>query len=186
MSVLPDHLTRPSWRDHLHAIQRSLPADSLALQGEYRFLARWLANLPKTPDTFGLIHGDFELANLVWRHDKVGVLDFDDSAFLWYAADVAFAVRDLFDGEVDISDQGLQAFVEGYRESHPLSDVSLAQAPLFLRFARLWEYTRLMRSLDLACDPTQATWLVALRDKFTRRATEYRATLELQHAMQHG
>jgi Ser/Thr protein kinase RdoA (MazF antagonist) len=145
-----------------------------------------MANLPRTPDTFGLIHGDFELDNLIWRNDMISILDFDDSSFLWYAADVASAVRDLFDGEVSISDQRFQAFVGGYRESHPLSEVSLAQAPLFMRFVRLWEYARLVRSLDLAADPTQATWLVALRDKLTLRAAEYRVALELRHATQHG
>ena len=135
MGLLPQRLVRPSWRDRLSAIQREIPSDSLALQAEYRYFVDWLDTLPTTPETYGMIHGDFELDNLIWRNDSAAVLDFDDSAFMWYAADVAFAVRDLFTKDMDLDDQRFQAFVAGYRESRPLSDESLSQTPPFLRFA---------------------------------------------------
>jgi Ser/Thr protein kinase RdoA (MazF antagonist) len=186
MEALPCCPSRPTWRDHLTAIQRSLPSDSSTLQAEYRYIASWLADLPTTAKTYGIIHGDFELDNLIWHDGVAGILDFDDSAVMWYAADVAFAVRDLFSADVDLDDQRFQAFVGGYRESRPLSEESLAQAPTFLRFARLLQYARLCRALDLVPDPTQPTWLTALQDKMARRAADYQRTIRIRYQGQLG
>jgi Ser/Thr protein kinase RdoA (MazF antagonist) len=181
IGVLQQRRARPSWRDLLSALQWYLPADSPALQSEYRYLANWLGDLPMTPETYGIIHGDFELDNLIWRDGAAGILDFDDSAIMWYVADVVFAVRDLFTADMDLGDQRFQAFVGGYRESRPLSEESLAQAPVFLRFARLWQYARLCRALDLVPDPTQPPWLMALHDKLARRASDYQRTIETRY-----
>jgi Ser/Thr protein kinase RdoA (MazF antagonist) len=186
MGLLPQRLARPTWRDRLSAIQRAFPPDSPALQAEYRHFADWLDELPTTPETYGMIHGDFELDNLIWRSGSAAVLDFDDSAFMWYAADVAFAVRDLFATDMDLGDQRFQAFVAGYRASRPLSDESLAQTPLFLRFAQLLQYARVVRTLDFAPDPTQPEWLVALHDKLARRAADYHRAVEIRYESRHG
>jgi Ser/Thr protein kinase RdoA (MazF antagonist) len=186
MGRLPQRLARPSWRDHVNAIGRTLPLGSPALQAEYTYLMDWSAGLSTSPGTYGLIHGDFELDNLIWRNGSAGILDFDDSVSMWYAADVAFAVRDLFREVMDLADLRFQAFVEGYRESHLLSGESLAQTPLFLRFAQLLQYARLVRTLDLAPDPTHPDWLVALRDKLARRAADYQQAIETRYESQQG
>jgi Ser/Thr protein kinase RdoA (MazF antagonist) len=73
-----------------------------------------------------MIDGDFELDNLIWRDGLAGVLDFGDSAFMWYASDVAFAVRDLFGSDMDLAAPRFQAFVDGYRASHMLSEECLS------------------------------------------------------------
>jgi Ser/Thr protein kinase RdoA (MazF antagonist) len=182
-SAFPRSSARPSWRDHMASILRYLPPDSAALLAEYELLTNWLAGLPMDDDTYGTIHGDFELDNLVWREDTAGILDFDDSAQMWYAADVALAVRDLFadpSKDADTGDPRFRAFVEGYREHRALDEESLAHVPRFLRFARLLEYARIVRSLDLPEWQGQADWLAALRDKLSRRAAAYRATVELR------
>jgi Ser/Thr protein kinase RdoA (MazF antagonist) len=186
MGLLPQRLARPSWRDRLSAIQRAILPDSLALQAEYRYFVDWLDALPTTSETYGMIHGDFELDNLIWRNGSAAVLDFDDSAFMWYAADVAFAVRDLFTTDMDLDDQRFQAFVAGYRESRPLSDESLSQTPLFLRFAQLVQYARIVRTLDFAPNPSHPEWLVALHDKLARRAAEYHRAVEIRYKSRRG
>ncbi|HEV8192512.1 MAG TPA: phosphotransferase [Ktedonobacterales bacterium] len=172
---------RPSWRDHLASTRRYLPPDSAALRAEYEHLANWLASLPIDDDTYGTIHGDFERDTLIWRWGMVGVLDFDDSVQMWYAADVAFAVRDLFAGpsrNADTDDPRFQACVEGYQEHRALDDKRLARVPRFLRFARLREYAGIVRTLDLLEARGQADWFDALRDKLSRRAAAYRAMIE--------
>ena len=146
------------------------------LRSEYDLLAGEFAALPVDSDTYGTIHGDFELDNLVWRGSTAAILDFDDSAHLWYAADIALATRDLFADEAGagmsvtrgMDDPRFQAFMEGYREQRALDEDSLARVPLFLRVACLLEYARLVRALDLAEGAQQADWLVALREN--RRA----------------
>jgi Ser/Thr protein kinase RdoA (MazF antagonist) len=186
MGLPPQRLARPTWRDRLSAIQGALPPGFPALQAEYRRLADWLDTLPMTPETYGMIHGDFELDNLIWRNGSAAVLDFDDSAFMWYVADVAFAVRDLFTSDMDLGDPRFQTFIAGYRESRPLSDESLEQTPLFLRFAQLLQYARIVRTLDFAPDPMQPEWLVALHDKLARLAAAYHQTIETRYESRHG
>lgn len=182
--ALTSSFARPTWEDHVAFILRYLPPDSAALRFEYEQLASWLAELPRGDDVFGTIHGDFELDNLVWRGDAVdtvGILDFDDSVRMWYAADVAFAVRELFAEprtDADLDDPRFRAFVQGYREHRALDEASFARVPHFLRFARLLEHARIRRALDLPAGEGQADWLAALRDKLSRHVATYRAAIE--------
>lgn len=174
---------RPTWRDHLGFIQKYLPADSPALRAEFDEIAASFAALPMARDGYGLAHCDFELDNLVWSESDIGMLDFDDCSYLWYVGDVAWALRDLFETGVDTSDLRLLAFVDGYREHHPLDDASVARLPLFLRYARLLTDARLIRSMDLPTGEEQMEhpeWLRRLSSKLLDRMAEYRAAIESQ------
>jgi len=56
--------------------------------------------------------------NLLWRDDEIGIVDFDDCAYYPFAADIALALRDLWEDKValiDFEDERLQTFVAGYR-----------------------------------------------------------------------
>jgi len=59
-------------------------------------ITTWAELLDRTRDNFGLIHFDFELDNLCWEDALIQMLDFDDCAYHWYAADITYALRDLF------------------------------------------------------------------------------------------
>ena len=128
-------------------------------------------------DCCGLIHFAFELDNLCWRDRAIGVLDFDDCAHYWYAADVAFALRDLFAGGVDLGHPSCRAFVRGYRAQHRLDDDMLARVPVFFRLANLLQHARLVRALDLPSQPGQPVWLQTLQTKLRGRVEVYRRSL---------
>ena len=172
---------RPWWRDHLDFVQGYLPANSPGLRAEYDDIAATLAALPTSQDTYGLAHCDFELDNLIWGQTGIEILDFDDCSRLWYAGDVALALRDLFETGADTSDRRFRTFVNGYREYHPLSAENIAQMPLFMRYARLVMYARLARSLDLTPGDEYPDWLRELSSKMQDRMAEYRASIETQH-----
>ena len=171
-SPLADVSGRPSWSDHLAFIRGYLPQDHPGLQSEFDDLASSLAALSISRETYGLIHGDFEQDNLVWQGNRIGILDFDDCAHMWYAADVAWALRDLLESGADMDDARARAFVEGYREQRPLNEESLSTVPLFLRLSRLHTYARLARTIDIDVKPEYAQWLLDLRGKL--RATHGR------------
>jgi Ser/Thr protein kinase RdoA (MazF antagonist) len=149
---------RPKWTDHVAFIQSYLPADSPGLQAEYSEIIAAISALLVTQETYGLVHGDFELDNLVWAGAHVGILDFDDCSRLWYAADIAFA--------------------EGYRMVFPLSEEHLGYVPLFLRFAHLLNYARMVRSMDLSPGAEYPEWLERLKSKLLHRMKAYRASVE--------
>ncbi|HEY1388838.1 MAG TPA: phosphotransferase, partial [Ktedonobacterales bacterium] len=169
---------RPTWSDHVTFIQDHLPADSPGLHTEFAELVATISALPASQETNGLIHGDFELDNLVWNGAHVGILDFDDCSRLWYAADVAFALRDLFAEGADTGDPRFRAFAEGYRTFFPLSEENVGYVRLFLRFAHLLNYARIVRSMDLTPGTESPEWLQRLNSKLLHRMAAYRASVE--------
>lgn len=70
-----------------------------------------------------------ELDNLIWQNGVPGIIDFDVSAHHWYAADISFALRDLFDYGITTADPRAQAFIDGYREHSPIDDRMLSHLP---------------------------------------------------------
>jgi len=81
-SALTTIAARLSWSDHVAFINNYLPAGSPVLRAEYSEIVAAISALPITQETYGLIHGDFELDNLVWREAAASVLDFDDCSRL--------------------------------------------------------------------------------------------------------
>jgi Ser/Thr protein kinase RdoA (MazF antagonist) len=68
------------------------------------------------------------------------VIDFDDCAHNWHVADIACALRDLFDdraSRVDLGNLLLAAFVSGCRSARPLDGTELARLPLFMLMSNL-------------------------------------------------
>lgn len=171
-------VARGSWRDHLEFARQYLSQDAQALRAEQEAIMSSLASLPVNPETYGLTHFDFELDNLIWRDESIGVLDFDDCSNLWYAADIAFALGDLFEEDVDLRDERFQAFVQGYSEHHHVDEDLSSRVPLFLRLDNLVRYARMARATDLAVGPEHPDWLRALSQKLHGRMAEYRMSVE--------
>jgi Ser/Thr protein kinase RdoA (MazF antagonist) len=161
--------TRSTLQDHLSQARHLLPEDAPAVREELGRLQLALSTLPVDRDTYGLIHFDFELDNLIWQGRTVQMLDFDDCARAWYAADIAFALRDYFDAGADLHSPSVRAFLDGYAAHTPLADEQIAQIPLFLRLGRLIQFARIARALDVTKGPGQPDWLSSLIDKLEVR-----------------
>ena len=136
-----------------------------------------LAMLPVNGATFGLIHYDVELDNLVWDDHTIHVLDFDDCQRCWYVADIAFALRDLFDDEASMNSPAVQTFVSGYVAHYPLDEDPFTHLPLFVRLANLLTYVQIVRAVDMVEDPSQPEWLNELIRKLRRRMDTYEQSL---------
>lgn len=170
-------LSRSSWREYLEPTRRLGERGEPAVARELDRVTAALEALPVNPDSYGLIHFDFELDNLCWQDGSIGILDFDHCAHCWYVADIAFALRDLFVDDVDLNAEPFRAFVGGYAEQCPLDRELLATIPLFLRALALIHYAWLTRSLDLPDNPKYPDWLEGLRRKFATRLATYRSSL---------
>lgn len=183
---------RPSWRDHLEQARSYIPGDEPAVALELDRITAALEALPSGRDRYGVIHGDFELDNLRWPVGvdgqdpgasgdgalaAPGMLDFDDCSTHWYVADVAFALRDVFDAGAGVANASAVAFVRGYRTHRPIDDELLDAMPMFSRLSRLLTYTTLIRSLDLPDSSDHPDWLRALRRRLETRAAAYAASM---------
>jgi len=168
---------RRTWRDHLEQIATSLPAHEQAARHVLDQVMRQLSALPVRADNFGLIHFDFELDNLIWTPDGLGIIDFDDSAGYWFAADIAFALRDLFNdsaAQVDLKHTALLTFIEGYRMAKPITQTDIALIPLFLAAHNLVMFAKLLRTLENGEQPEDPAWLTGLRYKLEAKVQTYR------------
>jgi Ser/Thr protein kinase RdoA (MazF antagonist) len=159
----------------LHAMAR-LFADDAALVEAALTLTGWMGRLSRDPDHWGVVHGDFELDNMGWAGDRPVAYDFDEAALSWFAADIAYAVRDLTDpaGHPAAGHRArFDAFVAGYRSLRPLDDRDLGCLPLFAGLHGAASLVRITRALG---DPgrEEPGWLAQLRSKLIKAARAHR------------
>ncbi len=168
---------RPSWKDHLALVSEYLPATEQTAQSVSSELQEQLARLPISESNYGIIHFDFELDNIVWNGDEVGIVDFDDSAYYWFAADIAFALRDLFNDnpeKVDLRNESFQSFLAGYRLAREITQEDLELIPMFLGLHNLITFAKLHRTLGIDEAHDEPVWLQELRKKLSLKMQFYR------------
>ena len=103
--------------------------------------------LARTPDIYGLNHGDFEVDNLAWTDHQVTAYDWDEAERSWFAGDIAYAVRDLVSEPQDLIDRPiplLDAFLAGYHQERPEAEVDRAQLVLFTAMNALRSLSRVL------------------------------------------
>jgi Ser/Thr protein kinase RdoA (MazF antagonist) len=165
---------RPMWKKTLADVRASLkPDDVIALQA-LTVIEASLETLPADTTCYGLIHGDFELDNLMWNDGVPSIIDFDDCAGNWYVMDIACALRDLWDdriSHIDLAAPPLLSFVRGYRSVHSLADEDLARIPLFLGLHTLDTYAELCGIVSEAPSPSEPDWVVRIREKLRGKIT---------------
>jgi Ser/Thr protein kinase RdoA (MazF antagonist) len=178
--TLPDEFrkTRKNGLDQLEALRTLLPESELAAIHEWEQVFELAKGLPQSEENFGLIHFDFELDNQRWDDDVVGILDFDDSLNNWYAADIAFALRDLFKEGIDLENEAVQCFLDGYRSKTSLDNELLHQLPLFMRMHNLITFTGLLRTVDIPASEDHPEWLRKLSVKLLNYIDHYRSTFQ--------
>ncbi|MFH8499908.1 phosphotransferase enzyme family protein [Streptomyces coeruleorubidus] len=135
-----------------------------------------MRELPRCEDRWGVVHGDFELDNMAWEEGGPVAYDFDEAALSWYAADIAFAVRDLTDrtGRPAAGHRTrFDAFLNGYRGVRPFDDEELGRLPLFAGLHAAISLVRITRALG---EPARQEpgWLSELRADLTDMARTHR------------
>jgi len=136
---------------------------------ELRLLRDYFSRRPTNGGRYGLIHYDFELDNVFYDHatKSCSVIDFDDAMVHWYGMDIDQAL-DSLQSEIaeDQFPRAKAVFIEGYRSQYGIDDDLFAAMPLFRRFAMLYRYTRITRSIQERWE-NEPEWLAGLRTKLT-------------------
>jgi Ser/Thr protein kinase RdoA (MazF antagonist) len=172
---------RPTWRDHMAWTRQEIPPTEEAAHTELAYVTDALGALPADLSSFGLIHFDLEADNMCWQDGMPGIFDFDDCAHSWFAADIAYALRDLYEDRIeriDLADKRLGAFMDGYRSRRPLPDDELRHLPLFMRVHNLYTFARLHRAIADGPLPGEAPWTAELRARLVRKMGDYREGFE--------
>jgi Ser/Thr protein kinase RdoA (MazF antagonist) len=177
---IPEHYrhNRPSWKDHLTFVGKIVPEQETSAKKELQHVIRWAEDLAVTQETFGLIHYDFELDNLCWKDERVGMLDFDDCSSSWYVADIGYALRDLFEEKIDLEHPQFQKFMEGYSKETTVDMTLLKELSWFMRMHNLVSYAKLLRAVDIPESQDHPEWLIGLREKLLDYIESYRVSFE--------
>ncbi|ALC85180.1 aminoglycoside phosphotransferase [Bacillus sp. FJAT-22090] len=180
----PGSERRKSWLDtvqFMESVFQKHPTELIALEELDRVTA-WLQSIPTGNDVYGLIHYDFQLDNIFFEENKnhsFNVIDFDDAMYHWYALDIVTALDDFIDDDNPHSKLMIQSFLNGYRSKMVLENDVVAQFPQYQRYANLYKFSKLLRSMDYEEINDTPHWFDELKVKLVRVADELRKTFQI-------
>jgi Ser/Thr protein kinase RdoA (MazF antagonist) len=148
-------------------------AEHNLLESAERAALATIADAPRTPTDWGLIHADLRPSNIMIDDSALTVIDFDDCGYSWYLYDFASALS--FMEHVDDAPTMAQEWVEGYSEVRPLSrtDEQLACALSMIRRLQMlgWTTTHREDALPPVLWAAQRDGTLAVAEKYRRSPT---------------
>ncbi|GKU78122.1 phosphotransferase enzyme family protein [Paenibacillus sp. L3-i20] len=173
-----DYSSYRSWSDALDFVATVLqryPNEHEA-HLELQQLRTALAQLPEGVASQGIIHYDFETDNVFYNAatSTFCAIDFDDAMVHWYVMDIAAAISDLLEEENDEAKAKVECFISGYRSIRRLEEAEVSLIPLFQRFAELYSFARLLRSVEDMDISAYPLWAIDLRNRLLHYCEENR------------
>jgi len=118
-----------NWRDYPDLTEK----DRRILEAAEGRIRSWLDQYGRTPEHYGMIHGDLHFYNII--HDETGnqLIDFDDCGYGFYLYDLGCTLCTCSEDLEELS----QAWVSGYMEYRQLSREELRALPVFILLRRM-------------------------------------------------
>lgn len=158
------HPVRSSWQEEIRGLLKTVPHEEKGLVHILESGLAWLDTL--TVQDFGLIHGDFELDNLVWEGEQVQILDFDAAAYSWYAVDIAIALQDVYFSRDSVQEERLNWFYAGYTAVYPLVEEMRKNVSRFLDLLLAVKIARLLQAYTTTyADVVYPDWLAVMQKR---------------------
>ncbi|ERJ12025.1 phosphotransferase enzyme family protein [Haloplasma contractile] len=128
-----------------------------------------LDGLSKNEDEYGLVHGDYNFANILYQeHDCLTVIDFDECEYNWYIYDVAvYLFYYLLGGNPnkmnkEPNEELFKHFITGYRTECTISVDWISKLPLFLRLREFILLSSIYKNFSMSnLAPWQAAFVQA-------------------------
>jgi Ser/Thr protein kinase RdoA (MazF antagonist) len=156
---------RPIWQTLIATYGTWIPEPAVAVRRYFDEATAWLSILPVSHSHYGLIHWDFEPDNLSWSDGRIEVFDFDDAAYFWYAADIAFALDDVLDQPPERARYIIEHFIRGYQSVNKIQPAWIAKLPLFVRLMRVLKEVRTYHAYAGTHPELDPPWLAELRKR---------------------
>lgn len=163
----PGTLARRSWREESVAQDFHLyvPIEERKVHQAFDRVLGQLDALPRTRDSFGLIHADLNHANFLIAPSGLEIIDFDDSCYCWFAYDMLVPIFHFPPTEQSLFETrarwALENMLRGYETVRRFNRRWLEWLPLLFRWRDLLTYGFFHQQLQLAHlpEPLQATFL---------------------------
>ena len=130
-TIIGEHAAWGPWQ----AFEGLTPQDTPQLERCCTTIQRRLERYGMSERTFGLIHADLRLANLLVENDQVKVIDFDDCGFGWHLHDLAGALS--FIETSPLACDLVNSWLDGYRKVLPFTDTDFEEIDTFIMQRRL-------------------------------------------------
>lgn len=162
---------RRTWIKDIITTTKYLPDNEFELKGILLELVDQINEFPKD-ENYGLIHYDLELDNILWNNGSYYVIDFDDSAYYHYIADLAFALEELREQNPETEKQMLNGFISGYKEIKSLPNDWLNQLDCFFSLMDILKYARTLQAYENTNPEEDPQWLADLRKRHMKKLNE--------------
>ena len=137
---------RQEWHEYdVVDVDRFVPPEETLVRERTAEILQRLHRLPRTPDSYGLIHADLHMHNFCFDDGRITVFDFDNAEYAWFAKDTAVIL--FYVGRTAPPDQRaataaafLGPFLDGYRQLRPFGPEWLATLPDLLALQRSMNY----------------------------------------------
>lgn len=176
------NLKRKSVYDILNLIEKKLRKDiskNNKLLDHINLLRIEFDKIDKTDLTYGLIHYDYELDNIIYdvETQKLSAIDFDDCMYGFYGQDVERAINSIESEVEQFKDDIKTNFIGGYLDAGGNLDIYYKYTDLFEKFANLYTYYRISYSVEEKWD-NEPIWMENLRYRLGERMTTYLENIE--------
>ncbi|MEK4273634.1 phosphotransferase enzyme family protein [Paenibacillus sp. FSL R7-0026] len=116
------------------------------LLNKLRTIEKEMKNLPRSKESYGLIHYDFHPYNFLIDQGKITVFDFDDSLYGWFALDIGIAATHAvwwgsdykaWGSKHEFAKHFLNEFLEGYIKQNSMGQEWIQRIPLFMEYRNI-------------------------------------------------
>lgn len=164
----PDTMDRPAWSDESVArnFHAYVPASERSMHRAFDRIRGELDSLPRSRESFGLIHADLNHANFFITPNGLNIFDFDDSCYCWFAYDLIVPIFHFPTADQVVMDgmarQALGLILRGYERVRSLDHGWLEWLSLFLKWRDLLTYGFFYEQLEVGELPDE------MRETFLR------------------
>jgi Ser/Thr protein kinase RdoA (MazF antagonist) len=146
--------TRPPWNNKMMLdVARNIPQSEEIVFERFTHLYKYLNNLPKDNNSFGLIHQDPHTGNLfIDNKGRITIFDFDDCTYSWFINDISlvlfYAAMWVLDKPETFIADFLKHFYDGYSQENEISTNWFKEIQYFLKLRELDIYSLIYKNYD--------------------------------------
>jgi Ser/Thr protein kinase RdoA (MazF antagonist) len=120
-----------------------IPGEYKSIHAKCRTVYEYISSLPRSPETYGIIHSDVGKDNIFIDNSDITLIDFQDCEKHYYINDIAvfiyFAVENAMVGtdKKEYADRIIKTLLKGYRYQRDIDNFWLSQIAWFLKLRQI-------------------------------------------------
>lgn len=147
-------LERTNWDKNEYLLIAKNVIDNKEIIEKMKDVFSDLNKLSKTDESYGLVHGDYNFANIIYKdNNDLTIIDFDECEYSWYIYDIAvYLFYYLLGGDpanIDIEANKIifKYFIKGYITETNIEDYWIEKLPLFFKLREFILLSSIYRKL---------------------------------------